>query len=138
MNPAYHFGYAGWAFAELYEWLQARNALLADIRLVPLSRDQTWRKYALQRALASRYEWIPALGNINYKSGGPIALKDAEVGLSRLHQLLTAYPVVVMCACRDAKSCHRIVVVDHLQKAGVEVHALTSLAVPRHQQRTLI
>lgn len=109
MHPIYTAGYsAGWTVATLKAELERLNATLVDIRLSPRSRRHEWNKAALLAALGPRrYEWLPSLGNVNYATGGPIALQAPAHAVTPIASLLSLGPVVLLCACRDAQACHR-------------------------------
>lgn len=115
MSDAPHFytlGYLGRKLPEVIAILDERNAVLADIRLTPYSRNPSFIRGVLERALGPRYVWIRALGNLNYKSGGPVELADYEAGKAAL--LALSGPAVLMCACRNYATCHRAVVAHRL------------------------
>jgi uncharacterized protein (DUF488 family) len=118
MPAIYTTGYAGQDPAALQRWLEALDGVVFDIRFNPQSRKPRWTKAALARRLGARYMHVPALGNRNYK-GGPIALVDLEAGLAQLAQ--ETRPVVLLCVCGDAATCHRTVVAEALRARGVPV-----------------
>ncbi len=66
-----------------------------------------------------QYTW----GNLNYKSGGDIELKDYDAG----RQLLADEPrsVVIMCLCKNPATCHRSTIAAMLQADGYEVSEYT-------------
>jgi hypothetical protein len=58
---------------------------------------------------------VQALGNRNYKNGGPIALADYEVGKQVIAEILaTGQSVILMCACKDVAICHRRTAAEQL------------------------
>jgi hypothetical protein len=74
-----------------------------------------YRQKTLQDALGARYVHVPALGNANYKGGGPIAIVDLPGGTEAVRALLAHYPaVVLMCVCSDLEWCHRLPVATAL------------------------
>ena len=76
----YTLGYSGWTPEAIQEEAQARHAMVCDIRYSPRSRHRSWTQGNLQRLFGACYQHVQALGNRNYKSGGPIALADYETG----------------------------------------------------------
>ena len=118
----YTLGYLGRTLPEVAAILEERNAMLADIRLVPYSRNKAFIKAVLERTLGPRYVWVRALGNLNYKTGGPVALADYTMGRTAILALDT--PVVLMCACRDYGRCHRAVVAEALRAEGFSVEEI--------------
>lgn len=139
MTRAYHFGYlSGLPPDALADFLERADAVLVDVRYTPLARDPTWRKTALATRLGARYVWLQDLGNINYKNGGPIVLKDVEAGLRALRHRLTTHSVVVMCACASLPTCHRALIAQRLEADGVQVIALTKTALASIRQPTLL
>src|SRR5215467_13968699 len=104
----YTLGYSGWTPQSIQAEAQARNAVVCDIRYSPASRHPQWRQRQLSQLLGARYQHVQALGNRNYKSGGPIELADDEAGKQAIAELLpTGQSVILMCACKDLTACHR-------------------------------
>lgn len=112
VNPLYTIGYSGLDRNALAAFVQAEGALVIDTRLVPQSRLPQWRKAALERALGERYRHVVELGNVNYKTDGPVELKDQTNGLRIVLQALAEQPVVLLCGCRDVVTCHRKTVAE--------------------------
>ncbi|BBL75475.1 DUF488 family protein [Methylomagnum ishizawai] len=112
----YTAGYgAGWTVEALDAAMRERHAVLVDTRLVPFSRKPGWGRDALSAHFGPRrYVHIKALGNLNYR-GGPVELADAGEGIESLAARL-AEPgidaVVLLCGCRDVRTCHRKVVAE--------------------------
>lgn len=109
-------GYTGRTPQDLLTLAEERNALLIDIRLSAASRVPVWRLSEMQEFFKRRYVHLPALGNLNYKSGDPdrIVIKDFALGLSRLRNLLKSHNLILLCVCRSAESCHRMVIKQKL------------------------
>lgn len=107
----YTWGYQGGTAADLRQYLTATGALLADIRFSPNSRQPEWTRETLVQRHGDAYRWIPALGNVNYRTGGLIQLKDVAGGLAVLRPVLAApkgaRPILLMCGCWDVQTCHR-------------------------------
>lgn len=114
MHELYTAGYTGLNINHLHTWLREHNALLVDIRFSPFSRNPIWLGTALQKRLMDRYTHVKAFGNINYNNDLPIALADPAAGLAAVGALLERYPVVLLCACKDHKHCHRLVAADYI------------------------
>ncbi|MDQ2902987.1 MAG: DUF488 domain-containing protein [Chloroflexota bacterium] len=118
MMLIYPVGYSahGAAIAEIMQ--RDERALLIDTRLSPASRWPAWTRDALQTTYGSRYRYAGTfLGNVTYRSGGPIHLADAATGLRGLRRYLEhGYHLVLLCGCRDYERCHRKVIVDLLKE----------------------
>jgi uncharacterized protein (DUF488 family) len=127
----YSIGYSGTAFDDLIRFVRARNLLLVDVRLKPVSRFQPhWNKGSLAYALGDNYHWLPELGNLNYK-GGPVALKNEQVGMDILRNLLGVRNVAVLCACADYTRCHRTTVTEALAGEGYPIEQVSlSTGIP--------
>lgn len=120
-HPIYTIGYAAWSPEGLRAAVDARRALLVDIRERPRSWRPEWRQVAL-RALwgldwPDHYAHWPALGNVNYKNGGPILLADPAASVSVASAVLARQPIVLLCGCYDHARCHRLVAADYLSQA---------------------
>lgn len=115
----YTWGYIASSYDDLRAYLRATGALLVDVRLSPYSRLPLWHGDAIQRAVQPcDYIHVAALGNVNYKGGGPIRLRDPEAGYRRIAAMLerTLEPrdIILMCACYDATTCHRKTAAEYL------------------------
>jgi uncharacterized protein (DUF488 family) len=111
----YTLGYSGWTLEAIQEVAQAHNAVVCDIRYAPFSRHPQWRKHQLVQLLGARYQHVRALGNRNYKSGGPIILSDYETGKQAIAEILaTGQSVILMCACKELAHCHRRIAAEQL------------------------
>lgn len=122
----YTTGYGRWkdpdAFTATVRRLDAR---VLDIRLKPWSRDPRWRAAAiLSRLGRDRYTGVPALGNVNYRGGGPIEIRDLERGLAVVLENERRGPVILLCACSEPSRCHRRAVAEALIGRGFEVAEL--------------
>ena len=123
----YTTGYlAGWTPEALAAAVTEQEAVLCDIRFMPRSRVPGWNRVQLERLMGARYRHLKAFGNRNYK-GGEIALVDITEGLRQVEALLDQFDnVVLMCACRDARQCHRRLVAHqasrHLGVPTAELH----------------
>ncbi len=118
----YTIGYAGWAPATLREHVLGLGATLVDVRIAPTSKSPQWRKEALAALMGTVYLYLPALGNRNAFTGGPVALNDPERALTPIAALLERGPVALLCGCADPQRCHRSVAAVFLaERLGAEV-----------------
>lgn len=122
MFTIYTLGYSGIRPENLRAVAESYDLVVLDVRLSPRSRRPEWTRGRLQALLGQRYLHLPALGNVNYKSQGPVQLADPEVGIALAAQYLENQPVLLLCACRDVATCHRKVAAELLAQAtGAEV-----------------
>jgi hypothetical protein len=132
-NPSpkvYTFGYSGRAVSELLAYAQKLNAFVVDIRLKPHSQMAQWQYNNLVTTLSGRYHLIQALGNLNYQ-GGPIQIKNMAAGASMVRDLLKKKSVILLCACEDYHTCHRLTVAQHLASTlNVQVTHLPDPSIP--------
>jgi hypothetical protein len=71
--------------AQIERLMQSPSLLLVDLRFHPASRLPVWRQAALQDRYGERYIWLGEdLGNVNYKSGGPITIAHPASGVKAL------------------------------------------------------
>ena len=118
----YTIGYAGWATAALRDHVLALGATLVDVRIAPTSKSPQWRKEALAALMGAAYRHLPALGNRNAFTGGPVALNDPERALQPIAALLERGPVALLCGCADPQRCHHSVAAAFLaERLGAEV-----------------
>ena len=119
------FGYQGHDRAALIPFLWENDGVLVDVRLSPGSRNPEWSNGQLVRDLGDRYVHVPSLGNVNFRSGGPIQLRDPEAGIRAVEKLAAKHGVVVvMCTCADYCTCHRRQVAELLRERGMAVEEL--------------
>ncbi|MBK9944373.1 MAG: DUF488 domain-containing protein [Kouleothrix sp.] len=116
MNTIYTLGYSGWKPIALKAQVDTLGARLVDIRYNPQSRRPEWRKDAFRALLGDHYTHWPSLGNRNYKTGGPIELAAPDVALGLASSVLPEFPIILMCACREVESCHRLVAATFLSE----------------------
>ena len=115
----YTTGYYGHQPEALKSLAATLDATVVDIRFMPASRVPGWRKQALQKLLGERYLWVQAFGNIHYNDGQPIQIADMAAGVKALiKQGRRNY--ILLCGCRDAHTCHRSVVGEHLRGVSRE------------------
>ncbi len=121
VNTLYTLGYARWSLDQVEAVATMRDALLVDVRLKPFSRKPGFAKAALARRLGARYQHVEALGNVNYQ-GGPIQLRDPDLGLFTLEQHIERQPVILLCGCANVETCHRKTIADlAAERFGLEV-----------------
>lgn len=122
----YTFGYQGYTPDKLKAVAEALNAIVVDIRMSPRSRNARWNMSNLVQVLGKRYVHMPAFGNRNYNTDGPIVINNLEAGAAWLlreqiplnHRMLERKEfdnAILMCVCKDARTCHRTVLVDQLR-----------------------
>jgi len=120
------YGYYGASPADLKAYIDALDAYLIDVRYIPGSRVPHWRQQALIDLAGVtehgrlRYYWIGYLGNLNYNNDGPIELYAPAVGLQVIAPYLAARPCILLCGCRDWRTCHRRVVADLFVEAAAQ------------------
>jgi hypothetical protein len=108
LQTLYTFGYGDTGSETLHRLRDDLDALVVDIRFNPRSRLAHWNAGPLQRLFGDHYEHLPALGNLNYRAGGPVEFMDLTMGIHRLLELLLVKPVILLCACSDYQVCHRL------------------------------
>ena|SRR5712691_8515622 len=134
----YTVGYSGWTPEAIQEAAQTHNAVVCDIRYSPASRHPQWSKRQLSQRLGARYQHVQALGNRNYKNGGPIELADYEAGRQAIAEILAAgQGAILLCACKDLTTCHRRTAAEQLAAdLGVPItHLAPPTRTPEAQER---
>lgn len=117
MNTLYTLGYTGIKPAQLLAKAIELQAIVLDTRYSPRSRAPQWNGMELARLLGQHYQHAPALGNINYKNGGPIEINMPRVGTQQVVSMLVTQSVILLCACPEVSTCHRRVVAEMVQAA---------------------
>lgn len=131
MNTLYTLGYSGWKPADLAATVERLDAVLWDIRMSPWSKSPQWQGHALRKLLGARYVHMQALGNANYKSGGPIDLANPRAAEEPARRVLERSPLILLCGCADVMRCHRFEAAVWLVAAlGVKVEHLSPPAAP--------
>lgn len=121
MKMIYTLGYTGLNMEAIKAKVEALDAYLIDIRLMPFSRVPVWRGANFAKELKDRYIHAKSMGNVNYK-GGPMLIQSIADGIRLVGKILPHNNVVLMCACADHTTCHRSVVADLLNDAlGADV-----------------
>ena len=128
----YTFGYQGVSVVEFDRLLSSLGGVVADVRKMPWSKDESWTKHRLINYFGRRYVHVPEFGNVNYKTGGPVVLVNPIVGVERVSRWLTTMPVVLLCGCWQWSTCHRRDAAELVaEKLGCEVVHLTRQDVPK-------
>ncbi len=123
-RQVFTIGYTGRTPGEIKQIVEARDALLLDIRYSTKSRHSRWTLPYLQAVFQDRYVHVQALGNVNYRQDGPIQILDYATGRDQIER--SPKPVVLMCACEKYQTCHRQVVAEMLRHDGFEVQEIES------------
>jgi uncharacterized protein (DUF488 family) len=124
----YTIGYAHPdAAAQLGRLMRDPRTCLVDIRYHPRSRRwPQWNRSALAACYGHRYVWDRRLGNMHYQhpelhiqlaEGHPDAIQEAAA------LLCEGTSLILLCACRNPRECHRSLVAKLIQDA---------LPVPKH------
>lgn len=126
----YPIGYAApGAMEGIEELLKDGQTYLVDIRKRAQSRFRPqWNKSALKALFGAQYIHEPRLGNMNYRQVDRhkgIQIADPDEGLPRLVDMLNqGKSVILLCACKNAKTCHRSVVMKLLKAKMPEVEIM--------------
>lgn len=123
-------GYSGRTLDELVRLAQTLDAMVVDVRLSARSRVPHWNKGRLQEALGPSYLHLSALGNLNYKNGGPITINDYPTGRDQLAEL-SSRTILLMCVCKQPERCHRTTVLAKLAEEGFDVGEYADPQQPR-------
>ncbi len=111
--------------------------LLLDIRRTLVSTWADWTQRTLLQRYGSAYVHVPEFGNLNYRDHRlPILLADAPGGVRQvIHALDQGRRCLLLCACKDYRTCHRDIVARLLQQVGVPVTHLITQSLPPEQVR---
>ena len=115
-HTIYFWGYTGHKPTDLQELVAETGAEVVDARTSPYSRNPTWNQSRLLCLTGVQYHHMPALGNPNYKNGGPLAIKDMATGIEFIDAL--DCPIIIMCMCKDADECHTSLIQAELDRRG--------------------
>jgi hypothetical protein len=120
----YHFGYKGLRPADLPALLEPVDLVL-DVRLKKYSADRafsTWTHQTIEAA-GCRYLWAPALGNLDYRTGGIRIADTGQLEPLVLEPLRSGTNVALMCVCPDVAECHRAKLIEAAEERlpGLEV-----------------
>jgi Protein of unknown function, DUF488 len=122
MGTLYTLGYAADdATTQLQAWMRKDTTYLIDIRKSPHSYWlPQWEQAALAATYGPRYRWEPRFGNLNYRNpeaGIALAVGHEEAARSAALWLAHGYSLVLLCACKNPRSCHRSLVAKLVQDA---------------------
>jgi uncharacterized protein (DUF488 family) len=121
IGTLYTIGYAHpTARPQIERLMQQEQTILLDIRSSPYSRWALWKKQALMHRYGQRYRWERRLGNLKYHH------QEREIELAEGHRqavehvasmLFQGTSLILLCACKDARTCHRTLVAKLVQDA---------------------
>ena len=122
----------GFGYADLHDSADLRQLLGDAVDLVVDVRIKRWSgirpfSTAVADTVATAgydYLWIPGLGNAGHRRSGPMRLVDPDAVGPVVSALRDGQNVALMCACTDAKRCHRRFVIELAREAipGLDVH----------------
>ncbi len=126
IGTLYTIGYAHPdAATHVGQLMNQEHMLLVDIRYSPRSRWRpAWRREALEATFGACYLWEQRLGNVNYHhpEGGITLAEGHEDAAREVAKLLTrGLSVILLCACKNARTCHRSLVAKLIQDALQEL-----------------
>lgn len=129
----FSFGYGSSTVGELRVLLDQLDAVCVDVRFSPGSWTPAWRGASLARELGGKYLHVSQFGNARFREpNAPIELANPEQGIAKLAPILAVQSVVLLCACRNVRTCHRRQVAEVLAKAtGAPVVHLPTFAGAR-------
>ena len=122
INRIFATGYAGQDINDLKPLVEGLGAILVDIRFAPYSEVMFWRQVFLKTLLGKKYLHIANLGNRAFKENDKISIQNLHLGIETLLSLNTNS--ILFCACAEQKKCHRRVIVEELQKRGIETNEI--------------
>lgn len=126
MVKVYPCGYSVHS-AQIAALMEADSSLLlVDLRKSPDSRIPAWKSSRLRTPYGQRYGWFgETLGNLNYKTGGPVRLANPGPGIACLvRKLQQGHNLLLLCGCANFETCHRREVVTLLKQAIPEIEVV--------------
>jgi len=131
LGTLYTIGYANSdEAARLVSLMCNKQTLLIDIRYSPRSRWlPQWNRAALTTTYGHRYIWDQRLGNVNYQQrerGIQLCEEHIHAVYAAASRICQGTNLILLCACKDARTCHRSLVAKLIQGE-----------VQRHHMRTL-
>lgn len=118
MKTIYTWGYSGSTPEDLAQFVEKTGALLVDARMSPFSRVPHWSGQAIERLVGEKnYLQCKALGNVNYRSNGPIVLANPLLAADYLWDVAKKRDIILMCGCKEVRTCHRKVAAEYLELA---------------------
>ena len=121
-QTVYLAGYQSMKLDQLAAFMAEHGADLMDIRHSPWSPNPQYTKGSMQKRFGEHYAHLPELGNKLYRTGG-MEFVDMDEGA----RLIAAHPrpVILLCACADAASCHRTAAGRELARRGFTVEEIS-------------
>jgi uncharacterized protein (DUF488 family) len=118
----YTLGYSqAKAAATLERLMRHPRTLLLDVRYQPVcSFNPQWNRASLAARYGEQYQWERRLGNMHYWS------RDRGIQLPANYQeavgeaaglICAGASLVLLCACRDERACHRSLIAKLIQDA---------------------
>jgi uncharacterized protein (DUF488 family) len=109
------------AAARLDRLMSDPKMCLVDIRYQPRShRAQQWNRAALTARYGRCYLWERRLGNIHYRRqelGIMLAEGHTDAVREAAALLCEGTSLILLCACKDARTCHRSLIAKLIQDA---------------------
>lgn len=130
MHNVFGVGYQSLNLEDLAARREELGALIVDVRLKPWSNRHEWRRPHLAARFRESYVHVESLGNINYKNGGPVLLKDERAGIADVMSMTASCPVILLCACWDGEKCHRKNIMSKLTEYGLACEELQKAKQP--------
>jgi len=124
IKPIYTAGYAGHTPLELLRVATKLDALVIDTRASPRSKIPGWGRTELEGTFGLRYHYLGFWGNLKHKEGGPIEIANWRAGFEIARFLVVTRPLILLCVCYDAETCHRTVLANELRTRGYNVSEL--------------
>ena len=109
------------AEAHLERLMRNPRLLLVDVRYQPVSRwAQRWNRASLAGRYGERYVWERRFGNVHYRDHEQaIALPPGyqQAVCEAVALVCAGTSLVLLCACRDERACHRSLIAKLIQDA---------------------
>lgn len=113
-NRIYTWGYTGGSLATLEYYINTLGAVVIDVRESTHARVPQWRGDALAAQLGERYIYWPDLGNDHQLGDGQVQLHNPAIVVEDARMLLGTGPIILLCACREDRTCHRTAAARYL------------------------
>ncbi len=117
-NKIYTTGFTGKDVADLPMLLENLDAVLADVRFTPFSKDFEWRREYLKLLLKNKYRHVSAFGNRSHDENN-FTINNFNLGLKVIESWNEN--VVLMCECAEFQKCHRFVLLNEFSKKDYQV-----------------
>ncbi len=108
------------ACPQIERLMQQERTMLLAIRSCPYSRWAWWKKPALMHRSGQRSRWERRLGNLNFhhqQRGIELAEGRRQAVEQVTSMLFQGTSLILLCACKDARTCHRTLVAKLVQDA---------------------